>query len=292
MKLLMPLVLEETNTGQVALHPTKKFFKPVLALESPLPKETADVLGCAYLFDQAGNPVQFDGTHKPTLELSGALITFTSKVTGEVAFKTEKVVHFSCWREEKVGMRLGIKVHLPEMDKEKLFELLTFLAQLNKDPYTAKIEDQQGSIIESIAKTTVVDAGPTESEDSHVHKFTIQVGRKQGLVGHVSTLRIEAEGKWISGWECKGPGFADPPAGGRALQADGGIRYESEKDALEAAVEALYWFTKDLEPSEKKEIKAVGDLVEWALEIAPALRTARAIATKEAGAQTAKGRPN
>lgn len=266
MNLLKPLILEECTTVGLNLVPTKKFFKPVIIISSPLSRESAELLKVDHLFDRAGNPVHFEGSYKPGGELSGAEITFRSLHSGEVLVKTEKVAHVSCYLVEKKGLSVQFRAHLPDADdtKERLSELLDFLSQINKDKFTVQVNDRQGSLVPIMA------TGPLSTRDAQTMDFSILIGKRTAIVGSVFVKPLDSH--FISGWEAKGSGLKSQPAGGRALDADS-LLHDTEAAALRAAVEGLLWWAKeDHHDGSPKEIRAIGDLVDWCMNTVPALR--------------------
>lgn len=265
MKLMQPFTIEDVATGEVSLVPTKKFFKPVLVLVAPLTIEGAAVLECSYLFDPSGNPYPFEGSHKLSGAVSGAVLTFTSKISGSVEIATEKVVHFALSIAEKQGMELQFRAHLPESE-EKLIELLHFLAKLNKEKFGVIVSPRQVSVFE-IPGDAAVDRSAARE-----WPFNILSGRSSAISGAVRVL--EVEGLWIGGWECKAHGLKTPKAGGVQLTRDRPA-FQAEAEALKWATEGLLDFVKmDLAGEGPKELKAVAELVDWCIATVPELSRA------------------
>lgn len=142
MNLLKPMVLEKAKTEALNMVPTKEFFKPVLVLVAPLTYENAQLLRCDYLFDANKNPHQFEGTHRPEGELSGAFLQLGGLMVG----KTELVGRFGVFLEKK-ELQLRLRSHLLELKKEALVDLFGFLSSLNKEGYSLTVTDTQGSLL-------------------------------------------------------------------------------------------------------------------------------------------------
>jgi hypothetical protein len=284
MQLHRPLVLESAKTADVSLTPTKKFFKPVLVLDAPLTIECAALLECAYLFDGAGNPHHFEGHHKLEGELSGAIVDIAGKVTTPVTLTTEKVAHVACYRAEKKGMRVQLRIHLPE-DEAKLVELLHFLASLNKEGFTATVTPAQGTLIGVLAGTEP----PREDEtfrypvaDRSTSEFPIQAAAKQPFTSKNLEMRLYsmeiAEDLYISGWSLN---WKKKVAGGSPLVANKKLHPNSREAFREAAIEAHQFLLANAVPKGVKEISDHEAGLAWLQNIVPDLARGQLLAEGE-----------
>lgn len=259
--LLDTLNLEEGKTGNVALVPTKQYFKPVIALNAPLTQDTAKLIGAAWAFDEFGNPQKFEGSIKLLIELDRAIVTLTGKASGDIRFLAETVKHFSVFVEEKTGMRLNLRVHLPE-NKEQLYELLDFLSKLNKDEFVIRVEPE--SLLAGTSEEAPQTAGAAE------FPFRIEGSRNRpACIGSIKTM--PTGGGFIASWEFKGIGMTGSPSGGQAANDDSSV-FTSEASARDWAADELLSFVKyKLTPS-AKEVAWMAKMVDWILDLAPALR--------------------
>jgi hypothetical protein len=199
LNLLKPLVSKGATTESVDLVPTKKFFKPVIVITAPIEADNAELLGVRYLFDEKGNPRPFEGAHHLADELAAASVVFKSKSHGPVTIKTEKVAKLSLSRVEKKGMELKLRIHLPE-DKTKLFELLEFLSDLNKEGYTLTVTAAQRSLLEEKPKEEKPEPVQTDLRCSvqHVPKLGHPgAGRCTLAFGHEGAHKFEMAGDSI-----------------------------------------------------------------------------------------------
>jgi hypothetical protein len=274
MKLHKPLVLESAKTADVSLTPTKKFFKPVLVLDAPLTIEAAALLECAYLFDGAGNPHHFEGHHKLEGELSGALVDIKGQVTDPVSLKSEKVAHIACYRAEKKGMRVHLRIHLPE-DEAKLVELLHFLASLNKDGFTATVTDQQGTLIGVL----VDDQQPRDDGTFRYPvpnakgEYPIEAAAKQPFTNKSLDIRLYSilieEGLYLRGWMVN---WKNKVAREVPLSQDAGAGYADSQSAFRsAAIEAHRFLQGKVVPKGVKEVADHEAGQAWLQNIVPEL---------------------
>jgi len=264
---MKPLDLEDAATADVNLVPTKKFFKPVIVITCPLSRDAAKALECDYLFDKAGNVHTFEGSHQLSGELSGPDLTFVSQISGSVTIKTEKVVHFSMSRIEKVGLQLRFRSHIPEDKEDELIELLRFLAKLNKEKFTVTIIPRQGALVEVLTDGTAKDA-----TDTTEHPFRIHIGKRPAIIGSVWVKKDGDE--YLGGWEVKCIGLKGSPADGKPIAHDS-RKFPTEAEAFRLAVECVLWYAREIDhDGSPKEIRAVGDLVDWCIGQVPDLNKA------------------
>lgn len=278
MNLHMPLILTDCKTIDVSMTPTKRFFKPVLQFAAPIDPERAELLGAAHLFDAAGNPRQFDGTYKVHGELAAPNLELKPKKGPAASIKTEKVAHFSFSREEKKGMRLTMRVHLPE-DETQLLALLNMLATLNKEGFTLTVIDAQRSLIEKPRQEPV--AGdqkytPPVHDQHGNYDATAAVSRPfdEGPI-KAKILTLDVDGGFIFGWEFKAALKAEAIAKGQVLNTDC-IVFNAESSAREAGAEAI-WNAAHSDRLQAvigkgKETKALLALESWLIDCAPSLR--------------------
>lgn len=260
-RLLDAITLEEGKTGNVSLVPTEKYFKPVLVLNAPLTPQTAALIGASWAFDQFGNPQPFKGSISLTIEIPRAIITLRGEITGEIRLIGETVKHLSVYVQENSGLRVNMRIHLPE-DKAQLTEMLDFLSKLNKEKFTIQVEP------ESLLVGTQPDVPQTVNAVEH--PFRIELSKnKPAMIGSVKTF--PTGGGFIGSWECKGIGLTGSPAGGQAANDDSPV-FEKETGACEWAAGELMNFLKYKIAPNAREVKAVAQLCDWVLELAPTLR--------------------
>ena len=261
-KLLKPLFLEEASTSSLSMIPTVKYFKPVIVISAPFGPEPAALLEADWAFDKFGNPHSFDGSLKLTIEVAGGIVQFSTG-QGDYEIQCEKVASFSVYREQKTGMRCKLSCHMPDFpEREDLHKLLDYLASINKEKFSLRVESPQGSLL---------------TEELAIDKeipFQFAVGRKVGLVGSLQIAKLE-DG-YVFGWECKAPGFKQIAGGGKALDKDS-IRFPDAQGAInQAASECLRFAKEGLNAESKAEIEAAGKLVDQLVAAAPILHKGEA----------------
>lgn len=248
-------MLDDARTEGVDLVPTKAFFKPVLIIGATIDRAHAEILECAYLFN-GETPVEFEGAHHLTAALPAAEITLAGKTVAPVVIKTEKVVKFTLSREEKKGMRLTLRAHLKE-DADKLFQLLTFLSQLNKEPFQFTVRSAQKSLLE------VIPSGAPGGDPNHKFPlpdpetgfYDLKYANKRpceskNLDMWLYTLQIDDE-KFIASW---GINWKNKQAAHEDLHADN-QDYPSSAEALKVAAETAWrWLRQEIVPKGVKEI--------------------------------------
>lgn len=272
MNLQSPLVLTGAKTEGVDLTPTKRFFKPVLVIAAPLSIEDARTLDCDYLFDDGGNARPFEGTHKLAGELANAHITLHGEVSGDVTFKTEKIAHMGCFREEKTGMKLQMRAHLPE-DEAALIELLHFLSKLNKDGFTLTIAPGQRTL-PGVLGDDMPSPGPGLFKFPQADLdgfYPVALAAKMPLKNknceaYIAVMEVE-DGEWISSWSVN---WKKRDVGGNDLRTDSEI-YPERPAALEAAARSAWTFLLALQPHAAKEIGDHEAAIAWAQTLSPRL---------------------
>lgn len=229
MKLLHQLKLSDATTESVDLTPTKKFFKPVVVVTAPITKETGELLEVGYLWDGKGNPHKFDGNHKLPGggDIPGAEVIFAGKVASPVTLLTEKVTQLVLFVVEKQGMQIRLRIHLPE-DKTKMYELLEFLSNLNKDGYSLTVNPGQRPITED----QPLGPGLLMKSAKDTRRF-----KNPKLVIEVGV--VEQTAGWVSWWEVRWSGGEEPKIAGEQPRADG-THYGSEMESYEAGGRAAY----------------------------------------------------
>lgn len=287
MNLLRPLALEKASTAGLQMVPTKKFFKPVLVVNAPVDADTASIVHCEYLWGKSGTPIEFEGHHRPKGELAGAIVKLESSAM-HLELKSEKVAHFSFWREEKKGMRIDCRIHLPETEPDRLLELLTFLAELNKSEYTVTITDPQGSLLEVVAGSGREDPGyqfaEPDAEGFYEKKRATQRPFAEDKI-KACVITLDVKDGYICGWYV----VVTFPKGqilqqGRDLVVTNPI-FATKAEALErAASEALAYLTSDgvqAAMQAKKDQKSVAAAKDFLFDIFPAMRPAEATEVKD-----------
>jgi hypothetical protein len=270
-KLLKPLELQGCRTAALNMVPSKEYFKPVLIIDGPLTIEMAGILECSYLFDQHGNPHPFEGKHYPEGALPGAEVRLAGS-QAEIQFTSQKVAHLAVYREEKTGMRLQVRIHLPE-DDAKLHHMIDVLANLNKSTYTATIKDRQVSLFEGDTEDgfPVPDSAGQYARGRAISlPFKYRIGKHSaGLVGEIMVLEVRSG--FIAGWNCVGhhlTACTDVNASGQSLSTELPA-FSSEKAAIESAATALLEFAAKLEDQiaaaggPANEAKAIAALKDW-----------------------------
>ncbi len=265
-RMLDVLTLAEAKNEHVMLVPTKKYFKPVLVLTAPLTVDTARLIGADWAFDSMGNPQSFEGSIKLTIELTRATVAVVGEVSGEVSVVSEVVKTFSVFRQEKTGVRLRLRVHLPE-DRAQLLELLDFMSNLNKEPFTVTVSP------DSLFTSVESEGAPVRSGSTPIeHKMNITKGKKTLVVGKLTTQ--PTAGGFVAAWEIKAVALQGAPADGSAITEDSQV-FGREPDALAwAGSEMMSCLKYTLKPDSLDEVKAVGQAVDWLVEKVPSLRKA------------------
>lgn len=265
MNLLLPLTLEEATTEMVNMVPTKEFFKPVLVITAPLDRSGAELLGCDYLFDPAGNPVKFDGTHKLQGELPGAAISLGGRLVDVYTAASEAVRHFACYVLEKKGLRVRVRIHLPELAEDNLLRLLSFLTTLNKEAFTLTVTPAQKTLVDMLVNTEQAATAEqkVELEASHLHYGD---GNSK-LVAMVAIA--ETAGGFHYGWFGRWNG-KQKLEGKQEL-----VRLQelqaSEMAARDAALASLLKFAAEIMPKGRKEEEEIIGLRSWIFDLAPEL---------------------
>lgn len=277
MNLLMPLVLSGATTEGVHMVPTKQYFKPVLVITAPLDRSHAALLGCEYLYDPSGNPVSFEGTHKLPGELPGAALALGGSLIAMYTVASEKVRGFGCFVVEKTGLRVRIRIHLPELNEDALVHLLQFLTTLNKEAFTVTITPAQKTLVDALVNTDDQGrlADRTEIDASHWHFGD----SKTKMVAMVSAA--EVNGGWNYGWFCRWSGKRKAEAKEELVRIQ--EVQPSEMAARDRALVELLSFVGGIEPSRGKEEAEVVNLRSWVFNISPDLaRPDRTSAKQEA----------
>jgi hypothetical protein len=278
MNLIRPLIMDDANTEDLSMVPTKEFFKPVLVMVAPLTPENAQLLKCEYLFDHAGNPHEFEGTHKLAGELSGALITLAGKVVEPAEFTTEKVAHLGIFRSEKKGMRVRMRAHLPEIGEADLIKLFRFLSTLNKQGYQLSVSDAQlgldlqgkgtGGRDDPAHRWPVAGAGGAYSlEKCSRSPFSV---KKPKLIADVLTIQVEDD-QFLGAWSCEAH-FKTAAYNGGRIPNIRDVVYSSRQAAIAAAVRDLWEFHRSILVDGDAEAKALEKLRDYALDLAPELK--------------------
>ena len=269
-RLLKELGLDEAKTTQVNLIATSRYFKPVIVLTAPLTRENAELLKADWAFDKHGNPNPFDGAIKLPIDITDATVTFHSNVKDDLKVPVEKIGAISVYREEKTGMRIRIHVHLPDgEDRAVLHNTLDYFASMNKEPFSLRITPDQGTLFGGADAQKSGDTPIVGDDTADVKHFRIMNGRRPAIIG--STTVIKKLDGYIAGWEVKGLGLTNQPAGGE-IPTENSPRFDKAGTALHwAASEVLSFVKNEIEPANAKEIKAVAETVDWCIEVAPAL---------------------
>jgi hypothetical protein len=274
--LLKPLVLESAKIENVALVPTKAFFKPVLVVSAPATVEEAKLFCADWLFDDGGLPRSIDGAVKLHGALAGAMVELIgAHQTREVG--SEEVAHVAFYREEKKAMRIRLRIHFPE--DARLGDLLEFLAELNKAEFRVTVTDRQGSLVPRLAGREVVvselsDIVATADADGFYDERYASVRPfKEGKIEAAILVLETAEG-FRSGWRLvsKLTG-ADPLTAGEVLSTDR-LALPSELDARTLACREMWLRLPILKPKGPKEQKQVAALDAWLTDLDPKLATA------------------
>lgn len=280
MNLLQPLVLPGAKTEDLSMVPTKEFFKPVLVIVAPLTRENAILLRCEYLYDPAGNPHHFEGTHRPEGELSGAALVLAGTMVPAVEFKTEKVAHFGIFRVEKKGLSVRMRAHLPETGEEDLVKLFRFLSTLNKEGYTVTVTDAQGSLYTTLSTERGDDVALADPghhwplPDPHgvygPGVCTVRPFQAKKLTASVMTVQVGDE-QFLWGWMLE----SHFKSGVLAYGSSPNVRDIEEghvapvvQTAVEHAVKCIRERFLELKPQTDPERKASGELDAFLLDLA------------------------
>lgn len=275
MNLLSDLVLDAASLDGVPLIPTKDFFKAVLVISAPACAADAALLGAEWIFDADGNARLVDGAIKLHGELAGAQLTIGTP-TLERVIKTEKVGRFAFYREEKIGMFIRLRAHLPEA--EPLGELVAFLAAINKSPFRIVVSPAQGTLIR-VEVATLIGKGDPEykpaapSEDGH---FDVEKASKrpfqQGKL-KVVVFVIETEQGFRSSWTMLSGFERGAFTTGEALTVDR-LPFPSDSQARELAASEIWLKLPLLLQKGKKETDAKQALESWLCDLCPGLARA------------------
>lgn len=272
MKLLTQLDLKDATTVDVSMTPTKRFFKPVVVFEAPITREAAAILESAHLFDGRGNPHPFDGRYTLHGELAADLVLQT-KLGADIEIKTEKVARVAFFRQEKKGMFLSMRVHLPE-GEDQLLALLHKLAELNKEGFRLTLRPHQKPLI-------LVDDKAGPGDPSYKHKEadpatgaydTDQATKRPFRQGPVSAeaYTLDVEGGFVSGWQLRARFKRGDVIAGEVPGKESQV-WLSENDALSSALDGL-WAAMRKEAgvaSDSKEKKAWSALEAWIMDMHP-----------------------